>query len=416
VIAGLQPGPNPIKCYLHVGPNYLDQPLIRVTNYQTVTSGTTVTISVSNIKNLGTGTINTAYAAVMLFYQTNQEQAYLYRPISKLMLATTDLSTVPFTTCSLSYTGNNVVLTSTSLNISLTPTYNIQTTDYIVVTFPNNTVDPFNPTSISCANCIVYLYYKSGLMRIYLKTPVTAGTQVNINLINFPTSAYQLLNVSLTIKIDGYLNGKQTNSNNVTIQRLIEKCVLSQGSITFASSLNGGEINVTYVFSIVLNMNVPVNGAITLTVPTAYGNLLTNNATCNISMPSPAYCLVATPSRIDIYLNGTTLNPLSTYSMQVTGLLNPNVNSTTGLNFLLTSYFDSNIYQSHIICENSITAPAIMAKSIRVCGFSVNADFYNSGYSARYNFLISCTDAIRAKSILYINMHSNYNISNPVSN
>jgi hypothetical protein len=186
VIAGLQPGPNPIKCYLHVGPNYLDQPLIRVTNYQTVTSGTTVTISVSNIKNLGTGTINTAYAAVMLFYQTNQEQAYLYRPISKLMLATTDLSTVPFTTCSLSYTGNNVVLTSTSLNISLTPTYNIQTTDYIVVTFPNNTVDPFNPTSISCANCIVYLYYKSGLMRIYLKTPVTAGTQVNINLINFP--------------------------------------------------------------------------------------------------------------------------------------------------------------------------------------------------------------------------------------
>jgi len=100
----------------------------------------------------------------------------------------------------------------------------------------------------------------------------------------------------------------------------------------------------------VLNINVPVQGALTLTIPSAYGNLLLNNATCSSTLPSPAYCLVATNSRIDLYLNGTVLNPLTTYEVQVIGLVNPNVASMVGLDFTLASYFDNNIYQGHIIC------------------------------------------------------------------
>ncbi len=86
-----------------------------------------------------------------------------------------------------------------------------------------------------------------------------------------------------------------------------------------------------------------------------------------------------------------------------------------GLDFTLTSYFDMNIYQGRKICENPIKPPTIMMKSNRTCGFSMNVDFYNTGYNAQYNFLISCTDVIRANTILHIYMHSNYNISNPVS-
>lgn len=415
VMAGLQPGPDRIKCTMHLGPNYLDQPFIRVTGYRTVAPGTTVTVSVANIKNMPTGGLNTVYAAVNLFYYAINEQAYLYRPISKLMLNTTDLATVPFTACSVTYPGNNVVLTPTTLNVSVTPTYSMATTDYIVLTFPMNTIDPNNPVAVTCSNCRIYIYYKSGVARLYPLAPVAAGTPVTFSLVGFPTSAYALPNVTLTVKVDGYLNGKQKNSNNITLMRLVEKCVLSSGSVTFASSLNGGEINVTYVFSFVLNINVPMMGAITITMPSAYGNLLTNGANCSSSLPAPAFCVIATASRVDLYLNGTVLSPLATYQVRVTGLSNPNVASMTGLSFLLTSYFDSNIYQGHKMCENTIAPPTIIQRSVRSCGFSLNVDFYNSGYNAAYNFLVSCTDVIRANSTLYIYMHNNYNVSNPMT-
>lgn len=129
-------------------------------------------------------------------------------------------------------------------------------------------------------------------------------------------------------------------------------------------------------------------------------------------MPYPAYCSISTSNRIDIYLNGSLLDPTMTYKTWVTGLSNPNTNNMSGLNFQFTSYFDNNIYQSHKICENPIQPPAIMMKSIRSCGFSLNVDFHNSGLDAKYNFLISCTDVIRANSVLYVYMHGNYNISN----
>lgn len=56
-----------------------------------------------------------------------------------------------------------------------------------------------------------------------------------------------------------------------------------------------------------------------------------------------------------------------------------------------------------------------MIKSIRKCGFSVILDFHNTGYLASYNFLISCTDVIRVNSVLYIYLHSNYNLTNTMN-
>lgn len=116
---------------------------------------------------------------------------------------------------------------------------------------------------------------------------------------------------------------------------------------------------------------------------------------------------------MDLYANNTWLNPLLTYTVTVTGLSNPN--SNTNQQFILTSYFDSNIYQDRKICENTIQAPTIMIKSVRKCGFSVSLDFHNTNYLASYNFMISCTDVIRVNSILYIYLHTNYNISNAMN-
>lgn len=153
--------------------------MIRVVNYRTISAATTVTVSVANIRNMGPADINTAYAAVMLFYHDLSTQAYLYRPTSKLMFNTTTLSTTSFTSYLITYPGNNVVLTPTTLNLTLTPTYNVKTTDYFVVTFPTSTIDPFNPTAITCSNCQVQMYYKAGVMRIYPNTAIASGVTVS---------------------------------------------------------------------------------------------------------------------------------------------------------------------------------------------------------------------------------------------
>ncbi len=73
------------------------------------------------------------------------------------------------------------------------------------------------------------------------------------------------------------------------------------------SSLNGGEVDVEYMFSIKTNHYIQPNGAVSISLPASYGNMVTNNATCTLIgfQDTSAYCSIDTPSRIDIYLNGS---------------------------------------------------------------------------------------------------------------
>lgn len=48
------------------------------------------------------------------------------------------------------------------------------------------------------------------------------------------------------------------------------------------SSLNGGEVAVAYLFSIVTNHFVPANGALSITLPLDYGDMIANQATCKL--------------------------------------------------------------------------------------------------------------------------------------
>lgn len=63
----------------------------------------------------------------------------------------------------------------------------------------------------------------------------------------------------------------------------------------------------TYTFSLITNHYIPVNGAVSITIPSQYGNMVSNGVTCTLDgfSATNAYCLIQTPSRVDIYLNGT---------------------------------------------------------------------------------------------------------------
>lgn len=143
--------------------------------------------------------------------------------------------------------------------------------------------------------------------------------------------------------------------------------------------------------------------------------MVTNQATCELIgfTGTNCYCRIATPSRVDIYSNGTELSSSTTYSVKITGLQNPNIDSSNFV-FIVTSYYEQNIYLARKICENSIVPPTINVKPLRTCSLSWTPQYYNQKFNASYVFQLSCSDVFRGDSMLYLSLPSSYATTNPV--
>lgn len=143
--------------------------------------------------------------------------------------------------------------------------------------------------------------------------------------------------------------------------------------------------------------------------------MIANGATCTLIgfSNTNCYCSIKTPSRIDIYANGTELSTTTTYSIKITGLQNPNIASSNFV-FIVASYYVSNIYLGLTICQNSILPPSINIKPLRTCTLSWTPQYYNQNYNASYVFQLSCSDVFRGDSILYISLPSAYSTSNKI--
>ena len=110
--------------------------------------------------------------------------------------------------------------------------------------------------------------------------------------------------------IDGHEAIFQRNiSLSNSYKRTVEKCTKFNFGVLSADSKNGGEIGVTYEFSIKTNHFIPSDGAVSITIPPSFGDLLANKATCTLTgfETTNCYCKIATRYRIDIYSNGTEL-------------------------------------------------------------------------------------------------------------
>lgn len=155
----------------------------------------------------------------------------------------------------------------------------------------------------------------------------------------------------------------------------------------------------------ITNHYIPKNGAISITIPSAYGDMVANGVTCSLVgfSATNAYCLIQTPSRVDIYMNGSEISKTATYKVVLAGLQNPNQDSSS-LIFYVTSYYNDNIYLGYKICENSVTPPTITVKAVRICTLSWSASYVNQNFNASYTFVLSCNDLFRGDSILYIKL------------
>jgi hypothetical protein len=93
-----------------------------------------------------------------------------------------------------------------------------------------------------------------------------------------------LLNQTVNVYFQIFESYQAVYSNNLTVSlpRTVEKCTLFSFGVVSVSSLNGGEIGVTYLFSIQTNHFVPSNGALSITLPIEYGDMIANGATCQL--------------------------------------------------------------------------------------------------------------------------------------
>lgn len=143
--------------------------------------------------------------------------------------------------------------------------------------------------------------------------------------------------------------------------------------------------------------------------------MLTNKATCTLVGfgDTNCYCRINTPSRIDIYSNGTELSTSTTYSVRITGLQNPNIDSSNFV-FIVTSYYDQNIYLGLKICENQIVPPTINIKPLRTCTLSWTPQYSNQRFNATYVFQLSCSDVFRGDSTLFIALPQAFSTTNSI--
>lgn len=330
-----------LKCLLYLGTNSTNKPMIRVINYNFINPGTTIIIGFAGIQSLPAVLVNTISIGVVIFYTDIDSSTYLYIPTpiitvptnSSNMFNSLQASQSGFASnwlVNASYTGTNIVLQPTTFTISFripymywisNVTYNYQYNyvysstgaddQFILLTFyPPTLLDKNNPTLVTCPSCTsVDVYYASGTVRFRHNTATSGSGNRAFVFNNFPTSAYSMLSKTVYVYFQVFQSYQAIMQTNVTVNlsRTVEKCTKFNFGVVSVSSLNGGEIGVTYLFSIKTNHYVPADGAISITIPTVYGNLVTNMATCTLIgfANTNSYCSILTPSRVDIYANGT---------------------------------------------------------------------------------------------------------------
>lgn len=111
------------------------------------------------------------------------------------------------------------------------------------------------------------------------------------------------------------------------------------------------------------------------------------NATC---IPPPelqpiSFCKAGAKDRLDLILNGNTLDPEKIYTLEVTQLTLPNFNSA-GLNLEISTHYNDNIYQNQKVCSVPFPFPNVVGSSIALCSMITDSQYSNTNELSLYTF------------------------------
>jgi hypothetical protein len=287
-----------------VGTSQTSKPTISIINYNFINPGTTIIVSFARIQTLPSVLVNTISIGAKIFYNDIGSSTYLYIP-TPVITNPTNASNVLSNTCSswksewavnCSYSSTNIVLEPTVFSISFkVPYYALcvvgglsaqnltnygqytysssgAADEFILLTFyPSILLDKNNPLTVSCPTCTsVDVFYSAGMVRFRHSRSISGyNNYITFTFTNFPTSSYALLNQAVTVNFKIFQKYQCIYNTNIStsLSRTVEKCTKFNFGVISVSSLNGGEIGVTYIFSIKTNHFVPANGALSITLP-----------------------------------------------------------------------------------------------------------------------------------------------------
>ena len=104
-------------------------------------------------------------------------------------------------------------------------------------------------------------------------------------------------------------------------------------------------------------------------------------------------------------MNGATLFPQLLYSLILSPLNNP---PSSGLQFSIASYYDSNIYLDRQICQAKFNFPLITQMPVRLCDIFVSAQLLNINLESLYSFTFQCQENIRENTVVEILIPQEY--------
>jgi hypothetical protein len=217
-----------------------------VINYNFINPNTTIVIGFAGIQSLPSSLVNTISVGVVIYYNDIGSSTYLYIP--------TPIITVPTNATSLlssmdsgwqsgwivngSFSGTNIVLQPTIFTVGYVVPYwywwnsngsywmynyayssTGANDQYILLTFyPPTVLDKNNPTSVTCSSCTgVDVYYASGMVRFRHSTSTSGNNYRTFTFNGFPTSAYKMLNQTITITFEIYSSYQAILRRNFTV-------------------------------------------------------------------------------------------------------------------------------------------------------------------------------------------------------
>lgn len=197
------------------------------------------------------------------------------------------------------------------------------------------------------------------------------------------------------------------------VQRVVAACTAFQQALATVSDATGNANGVTYEISFVTGHDVPAGGAVTITFPDAYpGDMLTmaqadgTRVACSASSRAAApLCRVGDTHRIDLF--GAEFAPTALYQVAITGLNNPP--QSAGLQLVITSLYDANVYLAREICTATFAYPLIAQQPVRTCLIAPDAQLRDAGsLPSLHTFTLQCQDDVRAGSQVQILLPSAY--------
>ncbi|EAR88802.2 hypothetical protein TTHERM_00262980 (macronuclear) [Tetrahymena thermophila SB210] len=405
-----------LTCILTVGTGPQNPPTINVFGYDLIPAGTVISMYFPTIQNLDVSLKANTYTGVRIYYKWINYSAIFYEPYSVQTAPATALNSLSPSITTATTTSNNQVGQTRDYTFSFSLSGNLATTDYLIFNFPQYYFDQnADYSSVSCTGYKVLIFRVSN--QIFLQPQTQQSGTVSVVIQGLINPSYSQ-NIAVTIQGFQFSGLKMIKQINYQINQNLNSPILPCNKFTTAfvvsDSIIGGQNGATLTVTFVTGHYIPpTTGALSVFLPVGYPyNLYDMQTQCVlVGFDKNAQCSIGSATRMDIFLNGNTLNPTLQYQIIMKNI-NTFVAPTSPYNMIIQSYFNSNIYLQQIICQQTIPYPSFSSNQMGSCSLIVNSSVLNVNTQSIYSFLFQCQNIVRNNTIIEIVLPVQYQVTN----